>query len=161
MLRGNSPLRCGGGRAFKQRRAQACGALPIRTVARTVLCLQRPYRSGGRPHVQVAGRSSAGNETSGEAAMDNRYLFLSEGDFIRVMALQPEPALRAELERAIVVPADSIPAGVVTLYSHVRYRDEHADATRQIQIVLPEDADVREGRVSVLAPVGSALLGLE
>ena len=93
--------------------------------------------------------------------MENRYPFLSEGDFIRVMALQPQPALRAELERAIVVPADAIPAGVVTLYSHIRYRDEHADATRQIQIVLPEDADVRQGKVSVLAPVGSALLGLE
>ncbi len=91
----------------------------------------------------------------------NRYLFLSEGDFVRVMALQPEPALRAELERAIVVPADAVPAGVVTMYSYVRYRDEHAGATRQIQIVLPEDADAHRGKVSVLAPVGSALLGLE
>jgi regulator of nucleoside diphosphate kinase len=93
--------------------------------------------------------------------MENRYLFLSEGDFIRVMALQPEPALRAELERAIVVPANAIPAGVATLYSRIRYRDEHADTTRQIQIVLPEDADVQQGKISVLAPVGSALLGLE
>src|SRR5690349_22904622 len=93
--------------------------------------------------------------------MENRYLFVSEGDFIRIMSLQPQPALRAELERAIVVPRDAIPAGVVTLYSHVRYHDEHADATREIQIVLPEDADVRQGKVSVLAPVGSALLGLE
>jgi len=93
--------------------------------------------------------------------MENRYLFLSEDDFIRVMALQPEPALRAELERAIVVPAEAIPAGVATLYSHIRYRDEHADTTRQIQIVLPDDADVQHGKVSVLAPVGSALLGRE
>jgi len=90
----------------------------------------------------------------------NRYPFLSEGDFIRVMALQPEPALRAELERAIVVPTDAIPAGVALLYSHVRYTDEHAGTTRWIQIVLPEDADVKQGKVSVLAPVGSALLGL-
>jgi regulator of nucleoside diphosphate kinase len=93
--------------------------------------------------------------------MDNRYLFLTEGDFVRVMALQPPPALRAELERAIVVPADAIPAQVVTLYSHVRYRDEHAGATREIQVVLPEDADAQRGKVSVLAPVGAALLGLE
>ena len=93
--------------------------------------------------------------------MENRYLFLSEGDFTRVMALQPEPALRAELERAFVVPEDAIPAGVVTLYSHVRYHDEHAGVTRRIQIVLPQDADVAQGKVSVLAPVGAALLGLE
>lgn len=93
--------------------------------------------------------------------MDSRYLFLTEGDFVRVMALQPAPPLRAELERAIVVPADALPAGVVSMYSQVRYRDEHAGVSRQIQIVLPEDADVAQGKVSVLAPVGAALLGLE
>ena len=93
--------------------------------------------------------------------MDSRYLFLTERDFVRVMALQPDPPLRAELERAIVVPADALPAGVVSMYSQVRYRDEHAGVSRQIQIVLPEDADVAQDKVSVLAPVGAALLGLE
>ena len=95
------------------------------------------------------------------ADMDNRYLFLTERDFVRVMALQPEPPLRAELERAIVVPAQALPPGVVSMYSRVRYRDEHAGVSRQIQIVLPKDADVAHGKVSVLAPVGAALLGLE
>ena len=93
--------------------------------------------------------------------MDNRYLFLTDHDFVRVMALQPEPALRAELERAIVVPPDALPSGVVGMYSQVRYRDEHTGVSRQIQIVLPEDADVDQGKVSVLAPVGAALLGVE
>lgn len=93
--------------------------------------------------------------------MDNRYLFLTEHDFVRVMALQPSPALRAELERAIVVPPDALPAGVVAMYSQVRYRDEHAGVSREIQIVLPGDADLEQGKVSVLAPVGAALLGLE
>ncbi len=93
--------------------------------------------------------------------MDKRYLFLSEPDFVRVMALQPDAALRAELERAIVVPIDALPRGVVAMYSQVRYRDEHAGVSRQIQIVLPEEANVDHGKVSVLAPVGAALLGLE
>ena len=93
--------------------------------------------------------------------MEMQHLFLTESDFVRVMALQPHPALRAELERAIVVPADAIPSGCVTMYSHVRYRDEHAGVSRQIQIVAPEDADVERGKISVLAPVGAALLGLE
>jgi regulator of nucleoside diphosphate kinase len=93
--------------------------------------------------------------------MHSRHLFLSERDFVRVMALQPEPALRAELERALVVPVAALPSGVVAMYSRVRYRDEHAGVTRQIQIVLPEDADVEQGKVSVLSPVGAALLGLE
>ena len=93
--------------------------------------------------------------------MDSRYLFLTERDFVRVMALQPGPALRAELERAIVVPPDALPSGVVSMYSQVRYRDEHAGVSRQIQIVLPEDTDLQQGKVSVLAPVGAALLGVE
>jgi regulator of nucleoside diphosphate kinase len=93
--------------------------------------------------------------------MDHRYLFLTEHDFVRVMALRPGPALRAELERAIVVPPDALPPGVVGMYSQVRYRDEHAGLSRQVQIVLPDDADVEQGKVSVLAPVGAALLGLE
>ena len=38
---------------------------------------------------------------------------------------------------------------------------EHAGVTRQIQIVLPEDANMDQSKVSVLAPVGAALLGLE
>ena len=93
--------------------------------------------------------------------MENSYLFLTERDFVHVMALQPDPALRAELERAIVVPGDALPPGVVALNSRVRYRDEHAGVTRQIEIVLPEHAQPECGRVSVLAPVGAALLGLE
>lgn len=93
--------------------------------------------------------------------MDHGHLFLTERDFVRVMALQPDPALRAELERAIVVPVDALPTGVVAMYSQVRYRDEHAGVSRQIRIVLPEDANLDQGKVSVLAPVGAALLGLE
>ncbi|MEO8346221.1 MAG: nucleoside diphosphate kinase regulator [Betaproteobacteria bacterium] len=93
--------------------------------------------------------------------MQNQYLFVTEGDFVRVMALQPDPWLRAELERAIVVAPEAIPPSVVTMYSHVRYLDESAGVCRQIQIVFPEDADVAQGKVSVLAPVGAALLGVE
>ena len=92
--------------------------------------------------------------------MHNHHVFLTEADFTRVMALQPEPFLRAELERAIVVARDAIPADVVTMYSTVRYRDEHADVSREVQIVYPEEADIARARISVLAPVGAALLGL-
>lgn len=93
--------------------------------------------------------------------MQNHYLFLTEGDFVRVMALQPHPSLRAELERAFVVTPEAIPPGVVVMYSKLRYVDETTGLSRQIQIVLPEDANVGQGKISVLAPVGAALLGLE
>ena len=93
--------------------------------------------------------------------MQNQYLVLTEPDFARVMALQPDATLRAELERAIVVAPDAIPPRVVTMNSEVRYRDEHAGVSRQIRIVYPEEANFEQGKVSVLAPVGAALLGLE
>ncbi|MEO8848595.1 MAG: nucleoside diphosphate kinase regulator [Casimicrobiaceae bacterium] len=87
-------------------------------------------------------------------------MFLTESDFVRVMALQPDALLRAELERAIVVAPESIPSDVVTMHSQVRYMDESTKLSRQVQIVYPDDADVDRGKVSVLAPVGAALLGL-
>ena len=92
--------------------------------------------------------------------MSPEYLILTDHDFVRLMALQPDPRLRAELERAIVVPPETIPAQVVTMHSRVRYLDESSGERREIQVVYPEEADLAEGKVSVFAPVGAALLGL-
>ena len=93
--------------------------------------------------------------------MRTPHVFLTEDDFTRLMALQPHPLLRAELERAIVLAPDAMPAGVVTMNSRVRYVDEHSGTCREIELVYPEEADIADGKVSVLAPVGAALLGLE
>lgn len=92
--------------------------------------------------------------------MNTDYLIMSDGDFVRLMALNPEPRLRAELEGAIVLPYDTVPPGVVGMNSRVRYRDETSGQTREVEIVYPCEADANEGKVSVLAPVGSALIGL-
>jgi regulator of nucleoside diphosphate kinase len=92
--------------------------------------------------------------------MNEGSLIITDRDFLRVKALRPEGQLATELEDAIVVPADRLPCNVVTMHSRVRYVDETTGARREIQIVYPEQADPAEGRVSVLAPVGAALLGL-
>ncbi len=92
--------------------------------------------------------------------MNTEYLIMSDRDFARLMALNPAPQLRAELEGAIVLPPDTVPPGVVTMNSRVRYADETTGQTREIEIVYPSEADASAGRVSVLAPVGSALIGL-
>ena len=92
--------------------------------------------------------------------MSPEYLILSDDDFVRLMALQPGPQLRAELERAIVVPPDTVPRDVVTMHSRVRYLDEASGERREIQVVYPDEADLAQGKVSVFAPVGAALLGL-
>ena len=69
-------------------------------------------------------------------------------------------ALDAELHRATVVPQLEVPADVVTMNSDVVYEDESTGARRTVRVVYPRDADAGRGWVSVLAPIGSALLGL-
>ena len=67
-------------------------------------------------------------------------------------------ALETELSRAQVVGHDEIPEGVVTMNSRVHCREEGSGKDWHLTLVYPQDAG--EGKVSVLAPVGCALLGL-
>lgn len=69
-------------------------------------------------------------------------------------------ALRAEIDRAEVVEPEAIPPNRVTMNSRVRFVDEESKDEREIALVFPGHANVEENRISVLAPVGSALLGL-
>ncbi|OCR25823.1 nucleoside diphosphate kinase regulator [Pseudomonas syringae] len=70
-------------------------------------------------------------------------------------------ALQAELDRAEqVVGHDEVPAGVVTMNSRVHCREEISHKDYHLTLVYPQDAGA-EGTVSVLAPVGTALLGLQ
>ena len=68
-------------------------------------------------------------------------------------------ALERELARAQVVGHDEVPPGVVTMNSRVHCREESSGKDYHLTLVYPQDAGT-DGRVSVLAPVGSALLGL-
>lgn len=92
--------------------------------------------------------------------MQQSNLIIGEMDFVRLMAIHPPSDLRDELERAIVVPCESIQPGIVTMGSRVRYADNETGASREVEIVFPEEADPARGRVSVFAPVGAALIGL-
>ena len=68
-------------------------------------------------------------------------------------------ALETELRRARVVSADQVPADVVTMNSIVRLRDLDIDEIEEYELVYPSNADVSLSRISVLAPVGTAILG--
>ena len=68
-------------------------------------------------------------------------------------------ALEQELARAQVVGHDEVPAGVVTMNSRVHCREEASGKDYHLTLVYPQDSG-GEGHVSILAPVGSALLGL-
>lgn len=67
--------------------------------------------------------------------------------------------LAAELERARVVADDRLAPGTVRMGAVVRFSLDHA-APRTVRLVYPGEADIEQGRVSVLTPVGAALIGL-
>ncbi|MGE0869771.1 MAG: nucleoside diphosphate kinase regulator [Kofleriaceae bacterium] len=69
-------------------------------------------------------------------------------------------SLDTELHRAIVVDQRAVPPDVVTMNSEVVYEDCDTGVERRVRVVYPKDADATRGFVSVLAPIGSALLGL-
>lgn len=69
-------------------------------------------------------------------------------------------ALEGELLRAELREPGAMPPDVVTMNSEVLCIDETTGAERVLRLVYPADADASKGHVSVLAPVGAALLGL-
>ena len=68
--------------------------------------------------------------------------------------------LEEELVRADVVDPRDIPATVVTMNSTVRFRVEPLADEFLLTLVYPKDSDAANGKISILTPVGSALLGL-
>jgi len=68
-------------------------------------------------------------------------------------------ALLAELDRAKVVPQHKVPARTVRMGSTARFRTNGA-GERRVTLVLPGDADIDAGRISVMTPIGAALIGL-
>lgn len=67
--------------------------------------------------------------------------------------------LAEEIERATEVEPDDMPSDVVTLNSTVRVSDLESGASNDYTIVMPGEANYETGRISVLAPLGTALLG--
>jgi regulator of nucleoside diphosphate kinase len=90
----------------------------------------------------------------------NHSIIIPEADWVRLNRLIADKHLKSELDNAEVVDAANVPPAVVTMDSCVRFEDETTGETREVTIVFPEKANLSEGKVSVLAPVGSALLGL-
>jgi len=87
-------------------------------------------------------------------------------DYDRLSVLSASPQtlggrmLSQELDRAVVVGPDDADQPFVRLHSQVEYLDLSSGRTRTFEVVPPDEADVDRGRVSVLSPVGAALIGL-
>jgi regulator of nucleoside diphosphate kinase len=67
--------------------------------------------------------------------------------------------LSEELKKAKIVDAEDFPNDVVRLDSTVVIKDLQTNREMTITIVLPQKADIKQKKVSVLAPIGTALIG--
>jgi len=68
--------------------------------------------------------------------------------------------LAHEVERARILEWENASADLVTMGSSVEFRDDVTGQVRRVVLVYPDKADVTAGRISVLTPVGAALIGL-
>ena len=88
-------------------------------------------------------------------------LLITERDRKRLMLLKPHAALLREIDRAVVItPQDATLAGVVTMNSQVFYTDETRGAQCHLNLVYPQQSGGCACCVSILDPIGTALLGL-
>ena len=98
-------------------------------------------------------------------------IYITEPDYNRLSALiektregngvdrQYLNKLEAELDRAEIVDAKEIPANVITMRSTVRLKDLVSGEENTYSLVFPTEADFSQGKISVLAPIGTAILG--
>jgi len=92
-------------------------------------------------------------------------LYLTQDDLERLSDLLQAQGgwfakLEGELARAVVVPRGEIPRDVVTMNSRVVFENETTGDRREVTLVYPREADIDAGKISILVPVGTALLGL-
>jgi regulator of nucleoside diphosphate kinase len=67
--------------------------------------------------------------------------------------------LHAELKKAKLVNKDDFPIDVVRLNSKVRIKAEDKDEVIELMLVTPDKANIKERRISIMAPIGTALIG--
>ena len=96
-----------------------------------------------------------------------RTIYITEADMKRLRPLVERMknsrddlrVLQQELERAHVVPPEGVPPDVVTMNSKARVREVTTGDEMTYTLVFPDQADIDQGRISVVAPIGTAILG--
>ena len=107
----------------------------------------------------IAQKSLSANQTVITTADFDRLQGLLGSPRYRAMEAPLLTALREELDQSKVIPADAVPESVVTMHSRVRVRDLEDQDSETYTLVYPQEADMNENKLSVLAPLGRALLG--
>ncbi|GER79535.1 MAG: RNA polymerase-binding protein Rnk [Anaerolineaceae bacterium] len=103
--------------------------------------------------------------------MDNQSIYITEFDLERLKKLLWDAQstdyrkseylekLKVEIRRATVVSPRDIPSDVITMNSTVALQDLDTGDEETYTLVFPEDSDPGQGKVSILAPIGTAMLG--
>ena len=103
--------------------------------------------------------------------MTDRAIYITEYDIVRLRNLLEDAKatgyrgrddlkeLEAELNRGTVVAPQEVPGDVITMNSKARLIDLDTGEEMIYTLVFPDDADIDQNKISVLAPIGTAMLG--
>lgn len=120
----------------------------------------------GSRQIQKAKTTMFSTQTPSTQALP--AIYVTEADFEILSNLADAAAGRApggrvladEMARAVIVEPDEAPRPFVRIGSRVTFQDLSNDQVRDVRISLPRDASIDDNRISVLSPVGAALIGL-
>ena len=103
--------------------------------------------------------------------MESREIYITKYDLARLRELlhvgisvaerdrQSLKSLQNELDRAHIVEPTAVPHDVVTMNSHVRLKDLETNEEKAYTLVFPSEANLEQQKISILAPIGTAILG--
>jgi len=100
--------------------------------------------------------------------MSKKLIYITDNDMKRLKELIMEAGngnkkylreLKDELDKGEVVDSRDIPNNIITMNSKVRLRDINTQKEMICWLVFPDDSNADQGKISILAPIGTALLG--
>lgn len=99
--------------------------------------------------------------------MSEDNILITEKDYLRIKHIlssqdsEEFENLELELDRASIISDNEVPQDLVTMNSKIRFLSVQDHREMVVTLVYPDDANFSDGKISVLAPLGSALLGLK
>lgn len=79
--------------------------------------------------------------------------------FSKLKTIGGEMSLSSELSRAMILKKEAFPPHAIRLNSKITIQDEITGQATQLTIVLPEFADIKQKKISILTPIAAALIG--
>lgn len=158
-----------GQRGLSRPRFGSVAGAVLRQATCPVLTVRSPKSSPG--HHRVTLETAIDNGRRGASIMDPRDIYITEFDFARLKELLQVgislkerdrdhlESLQNELDRAHIVDSIAIPHNVVTMNSRVCLKEMETGEENIYTLVFPSDADIEQNKISILAPIGTAILG--